>query len=305
MLMERWIWLLTVGSQNYVQVPWIWCPLPNTILGHSSRLLMGCSGWHQEKLHTRAWGSENAMLLRQIQVDFLEVGRCLLSKASKWGSKARMERIAKLRAGKHFQDVNHSLAQHLRMLSRCLFCILNLIGKRFLGYQTGFFEGLGTWFWFWHVANNKGLCVFFKALSDGEVGQALLPMENSTGGTVHDVYKLLPEYGLHITGEYSLGVDHCLLGKKGSQISDIRKVISHWQVRLWYANHGYCFWADVRAVANAICRYSASINIFSLQFKWDWMILDWRVERPKMWIWSCSVFIVLAQQYSLFSLCAC
>ncbi|GMH45423.1 hypothetical protein BSKO_13380 [Bryopsis sp. KO-2023] len=69
----------------------------------------------------------------------------------------------------------------------------------------------------------------FKALAENEVNQALLPMENSTGGTVHDVYLLLPKYGLHIVGEYSLGVEHCLLGPPGSKISDIRKVTSHWQ----------------------------------------------------------------------------
>lgn len=69
----------------------------------------------------------------------------------------------------------------------------------------------------------------FKALSGGEVNQALLPMENSTGGTVHDVYLLLPKYGLHIVGEYSLGVEHCLLGSPGTKMSDIRKVTSHWQ----------------------------------------------------------------------------
>lgn len=69
----------------------------------------------------------------------------------------------------------------------------------------------------------------FKALAEGKYNQALLPMENTTGGTVHDVYKLLPKYGLHITGEFSLGVEHCLLGAPGTKISEIRKVISHWQ----------------------------------------------------------------------------
>eukprot|EP00803_Ostreobium_quekettii_P000097 evm.model.scf_717.2 EVM.evm.TU.scf_717.2 scf_717:15936-18581(-) len=69
----------------------------------------------------------------------------------------------------------------------------------------------------------------FKALSEGEVDQALLPMENSTGGSVHDVYLLLPKYGLHVVGEYSLGVEHCLLTHPSTDVSSIKRVFSHWQ----------------------------------------------------------------------------
>lgn len=69
----------------------------------------------------------------------------------------------------------------------------------------------------------------FKALHEGEITQALLPIENSTGGSVHDVYLLLPKYGLHVVGEYSLGVEHCLLTFPGTDISSIKRVYSHWQ----------------------------------------------------------------------------
>lgn len=72
--------------------------------------------------------------------------------------------------------------------------------------------------------------LFSQALHDGEISQALLPIENSTGGSVHDVYLLLPKYGLHVVGEYSLGVEHCLLTYPGTDINSIKRVFSHWQV---------------------------------------------------------------------------
>lgn len=64
-----------------------------------------------------------------------------------------------------------------------------------------------------------------------KVDFALLPVENSCGGTIHDVYLLLPKYGLHIVGEYSLKVNHCLMAPKGTHIKDIHTAMSHKQVR--------------------------------------------------------------------------
>lgn len=56
---------------------------------------------------------------------------------------------------------------------------------------------------------------------------AVLPLENSTAGTVNEVYDLIPKYGLYIVKAFSSGIEHCLLGVKGTKISDIKEVISH------------------------------------------------------------------------------
>jgi len=56
---------------------------------------------------------------------------------------------------------------------------------------------------------------------------AVLPVENSLGGSIHTVYDLLLRYRLHIVGETSVAVNHCLLALPGTKIGDLKRVISH------------------------------------------------------------------------------
>lgn len=56
---------------------------------------------------------------------------------------------------------------------------------------------------------------------------AVLPLENTTAGTVDEVYDLLVKYNLHIWRTLSLPIQHCLVGTADSTLSDIRTVISH------------------------------------------------------------------------------
>jgi arogenate/prephenate dehydratase len=57
--------------------------------------------------------------------------------------------------------------------------------------------------------------------------RAVLPVENSLGGSIHAVYDLLLRYRLHIVGEVSLNINHCIMSLPGSKMEDITKVISH------------------------------------------------------------------------------
>ena len=57
--------------------------------------------------------------------------------------------------------------------------------------------------------------------------RAVLPIENSLGGSIHRNYDLLFEHDLHIVGEVSLPVKHCLLAKKDVKIDQITRVMSH------------------------------------------------------------------------------
>lgn len=65
----------------------------------------------------------------------------------------------------------------------------------------------------------------FKKVKEGNADYGVVPIENSTAGSVHDVYDLLGFMNCYIVGEQMLEINHCLLAKKGTKT--IRKVYSH------------------------------------------------------------------------------
>ncbi|MGD9740637.1 MAG: prephenate dehydratase [Bauldia sp.] len=67
----------------------------------------------------------------------------------------------------------------------------------------------------------------FAAIAGGDVDAGLIPIENSLAGRVADIHHLLPESGLHITGEHFLPIHFQLLALPGTGIADIRTVHSH------------------------------------------------------------------------------
>lgn len=68
-----------------------------------------------------------------------------------------------------------------------------------------------------------------EAIAEGSADFAVLPIENSTAGSVSDMYDLLVEFENYIVGEQIIRVDHKLLGLPGTKLSDIQKVYSHQQ----------------------------------------------------------------------------
>jgi len=67
----------------------------------------------------------------------------------------------------------------------------------------------------------------FQALSQWMAEKAVLPIENSLGGSIHQVYDLLLRYRLHIVGEVTIKPNHCLLALPGVAKGSINRVISH------------------------------------------------------------------------------
>jgi arogenate/prephenate dehydratase len=67
----------------------------------------------------------------------------------------------------------------------------------------------------------------FAAVREGRTSHGILPMENSIGGSIHRNYDLLVEQEIPIVGEVELSVDHCLLGRPGARVEDLKVVYSH------------------------------------------------------------------------------
>ena len=65
------------------------------------------------------------------------------------------------------------------------------------------------------------------SVRDGSNDYALLPIENSTAGSINETYDLLAEGDLKINAEVITEVSHCLLGLPGARREHLRLVISH------------------------------------------------------------------------------
>lgn len=68
-----------------------------------------------------------------------------------------------------------------------------------------------------------------EAVHEGRAEYGVLPIENSSTGSLSDIYDLLAEYNNTIIGEHVVKIEHCLWGLPGAELSDIKKVYSHRQ----------------------------------------------------------------------------
>lgn len=67
----------------------------------------------------------------------------------------------------------------------------------------------------------------FVALRDGAVDAAVIPIENTLHGSVHENYDHLLQFDHQITGETSVRIVHNLIAAPGVRFSQIRRVFSH------------------------------------------------------------------------------
>lgn len=67
----------------------------------------------------------------------------------------------------------------------------------------------------------------FLAINNNEARYGVIPIENSTAGSVTKVYDLMMKYNFSIVRSVRLKVDHNLLVKPGTKISDIKTITSH------------------------------------------------------------------------------
>lgn len=82
----------------------------------------------------------------------------------------------------------------------------------------------------------------FDAVCKGKVEYGVLPIENSTAGSVIEVYNLLNAHDFKVVKSVKCKINHNLAAKNGVKIEDIREVISHgqalWQCEKYIKNLG-------------------------------------------------------------------
>lgn len=66
-----------------------------------------------------------------------------------------------------------------------------------------------------------------EAVRGGQVDVALLPIENTTAGSINEIYDLLAEGGLTINAEEVSRIEHCLLALPGTKLEDVQTIVSH------------------------------------------------------------------------------
>ncbi len=64
-------------------------------------------------------------------------------------------------------------------------------------------------------------------VQSGEADLALLPIENSTAGSINETYDVLARGKLTINAEVIARVEHCLVALPGARLEDLRTVMSH------------------------------------------------------------------------------
>ena len=69
----------------------------------------------------------------------------------------------------------------------------------------------------------------FSSIENGLCKYGVIPVENSTAGSVNKVYDLMLNHHFHIVRSIRIKIDHNLLVNKGTRLEDIREIYSHEQ----------------------------------------------------------------------------
>ena len=75
----------------------------------------------------------------------------------------------------------------------------------------------------------KNFEAVFNAIEQGMCQYGILPIENSTAGSVNKVYDLMIRHNFSIVRTFRLKVDHNLLANPGTKLEDIKEIYSHEQ----------------------------------------------------------------------------
>ena len=89
----------------------------------------------------------------------------------------------------------------------------------------------------------------FSSIENGLCQYGVVPIENSTAGSVKKVYDLMINRNFHIVRSVRMKIDHNLLAKHGTKMEDIKEIYSHEQAIGQCAEFLKQFGKDVRITA--------------------------------------------------------
>jgi chorismate mutase/prephenate dehydratase len=69
----------------------------------------------------------------------------------------------------------------------------------------------------------------FSAIANGFCRYGVLPLENSTAGSVNKIYDLMMKYNFSVVRSVRVKIDHSLLARPGVKLEDIKEIYSHEQ----------------------------------------------------------------------------
>lgn len=75
----------------------------------------------------------------------------------------------------------------------------------------------------------KNFDAVFNAIEQGLCQYGILPIENSTAGSVKKIYDLMIHHNFSIIRTFRLKIDHNLLANPGTRLEDIKQIYSHEQ----------------------------------------------------------------------------
>ena len=94
----------------------------------------------------------------------------------------------------------------------------------------------------------------FRAVDRGLCRYGILPLENSTAGSVTAVYELMQKYHFYIVASTRLFVGHVLLANAGASLSGIKEIFSHEQA----INQCSDFLQTLKGVTVTVCENTAT-----------------------------------------------
>lgn len=69
----------------------------------------------------------------------------------------------------------------------------------------------------------------FEAVDQGAAKFGIIPVENSTAGSVHESYDLIMKYRFYVVGAQNEKIEHCLAARADTRYEDVESVYSHHQ----------------------------------------------------------------------------